>query len=50
MSEASIASETRKRGAVVYEAGLEATLDRLAQWLEADFDLDALLDLAKTRK
>jgi len=39
-----------RRQAVAYEAGIEATLDRLAQWLEADLDLDAFLDLARTRK
>ncbi len=39
-----------RRQAVAYDAGIEATLDRLAQWLEADLDLDAFLDLARTRK
>jgi len=39
-----------RRQAVAYEAGVEATLDRLAQWLESDLDLDALLELARSRQ
>ncbi|MFQ5953669.1 MAG: cobyric acid synthase [Kiloniellales bacterium] len=37
------------RRGVAYEARIEETLDDLAQWLEADLDLDAILDIARAR-